>query len=108
MIVLESRHYYQVRIPPHPQQRHRSLQAIESMLPANAALPDGPRPPAQQPAPRPRNGHRVGGSRHLAPRPCALLPLAVGATPLTTHQGLDGNVVVPPGRPAAAGGHPPA
>ena len=40
MIVLESGHYYQVRITPQPQERHWSLEAVDSMLPANAALPD--------------------------------------------------------------------
>ena len=50
MIVLESGHYYQVRITPHPQERHWSLEAINSILPANAALPDGPSPlPNDQP-----------------------------------------------------------
>ena len=42
MIVLESGHYYQVRITRHPQERHWSLEAVDSMLPANAALPDSP------------------------------------------------------------------
>ena len=50
MIVLERGHYYQVRITPHPQKRHRSLEAIDSMLPANAAPPDSPTPqPNDQP-----------------------------------------------------------
>ena len=44
----------------------------------------------------------------MTPRACPLLPLAVGAAPLAAHQGLDGDVEVPPGRSAAAGGHPPA
>ena len=42
MIVLESGHYYQVRITPPPQERHWSPEAVNSMLPANAALPDSP------------------------------------------------------------------
>ena len=42
LIVLESGHYYQVRITPHLQERHWSLEAVDSMLPANAALLDSP------------------------------------------------------------------
>ena len=42
MIVLESGHYYQVRITPHPQECHWNLEAVDSMLLASAALPDGP------------------------------------------------------------------
>ena len=41
MIVLESGHYYQVRINPHPQKCHWNLEPVEPMLPARAALPDG-------------------------------------------------------------------
>ena len=40
MIVLENGHYYQVRIIPHPQESHWSLEAVDSMLPATTALPD--------------------------------------------------------------------
>ena len=42
MIVLENGHYYQVRIIPHPQKSHWSLEAVDSMLPATTALPDSP------------------------------------------------------------------
>ena len=50
MIVFESGHYYQVRITPHPQEGHWSLEAADSMLPANTALPDSPTPlPNAQP-----------------------------------------------------------
>ena len=41
MIVLENGHYHQVRISPHPQEHHWSLEAVDSMLPAN----DQPREP---------------------------------------------------------------
>ena len=44
MIVLESGHYYQVRITTHPQESHWSLEAVDSMLPATTALPDSPTP----------------------------------------------------------------
>ena len=44
MIVLENGHYYQVRIIPHPQESHWSLEAVDSMLPATTALPDSPTP----------------------------------------------------------------
>ena len=44
MIVLESGHYYQVRITPHPQDGHWSLEAVDSMVLANTALPDNPTP----------------------------------------------------------------
>ena len=42
MIVLDSGHYYQVRIDPHPQKRQWSLEAVKSMLLATAGLPDTP------------------------------------------------------------------
>ena len=49
-IVLESGHYYQVRSTPHPQEQHWSLEAVDSMLLANAALPDSTNPlPNDQP-----------------------------------------------------------
>ena len=44
MIVLENHQYYQVRIIPHPQESHWSLEAVDSMLPATTALPDSPTP----------------------------------------------------------------
>ena len=50
MIVLESGHYYQVRITPQQQECHWSLEAVDSMLLASAALPDSPtRLPQNQP-----------------------------------------------------------
>ena len=42
MIVLESGHYYQVRITPHRQESQWSLEAVDSMLLATTALPDSP------------------------------------------------------------------
>ena len=53
MIVLETGHYYQVRIIPHPQESHWSLEAVDCMLPATTALPDSPTPllPCQPPDP---------------------------------------------------------
>ena len=94
MIVLENGHYYQVRIMPHPQRNHWSLEAVDSM------------PPAPGPTPGPPDGCCVGDGRHMAPRPCPLLPLAVDATPLATHQGLVSGLEVLPQRPTALGGHP--
>ena len=44
MIVLENGHYYQMRIIPHPQRGHWSLEADDSMLPATTDLPDSPNP----------------------------------------------------------------
>ena len=44
MILLENAHYYQVQITPHPQESNWSLEAVDSMLPATAALPDSPTP----------------------------------------------------------------
>ena len=44
MIVLENGHHYQVRIIPHPQESHWSLEAVDSMLPATTALPHTPTP----------------------------------------------------------------
>ena len=50
MLVLESDHYYRVRGAPDPQECHSNLEAVDSMLPARAALPDGPSPlPHNQP-----------------------------------------------------------
>ena len=53
MIVLESGHYYQMRIIPHPQQNHWSLEAVYSILQANAALPDSQTPLPNDPPPDP-------------------------------------------------------
>ena len=44
VILLESGHYCQVRITSHPQESHWSTEAVDSMLPANPALPDSPTP----------------------------------------------------------------
>ena len=50
IIVLEHGYYYQVRIRPHPREHHWSLEAVDTLLPANAALPDSPtRLPNDQP-----------------------------------------------------------
>ena len=50
MIVFESGHYQQVRSTPHPQECHWNLEAVDSMLPARAALLKGPTPlPENQP-----------------------------------------------------------
>ena len=53
MIVLENGHYYQVRIIPHPQDNHWSLEAVDSMLRATTGLMDNPTPllPNQPPDP---------------------------------------------------------
>ena len=53
MIVLENGHYYKVRIIPHPQDNHWSLEAVDSMLRATTGLPDNPTPllPNQSPDP---------------------------------------------------------
>ena len=53
MIVLENGHYYQVRIIPHPQESHWSLEAVDFMPAATTALPDSPTPllPGQPPDP---------------------------------------------------------
>ena len=42
--MLENGHYYQVRIIPHPQESHWSLEAVDFMLPPTTALPDSPSP----------------------------------------------------------------
>ena len=42
VIVLENGHNYQVGINPRPQECHSNLEAFDSMIPACAALPDGP------------------------------------------------------------------
>ena len=53
MIVLESGHYYQVRITPHAQECHWNKEAVDSMVPARGALPDGPSPLTQNQFPDP-------------------------------------------------------
>ena len=53
MIVLESGHYYQVRITPHPQERRWSLEAVDSMLLAAAGLLDTPTPLSNDQPPDP-------------------------------------------------------
>ena len=53
MTMLESGHYYQVRITPHPQECHWNLEAVNSMVPASAALPDGPNPLSHNQPPDP-------------------------------------------------------
>ena len=44
MVVLESGHYYQVRITPRPRENHWDLEAADFMLPRDVDLPDGPTP----------------------------------------------------------------
>ena len=60
MIVLEGGHYYQVRITPHPQECHWSLEAVDSMLPASAALPHRLTPLPQNQPPDPLTAIVVG------------------------------------------------
>ena len=66
MSVLESGHYYQVRITPHPQECHWNLKAVDSMLLARAALPHGPTPlpPNQPPNPLTAVVSREAGTWH--------------------------------------------
>ena len=53
MVVLENGHYYQVRITRRPLARHWDLEAVDSMLPRDTAMRDGPTtlPPDQPPDP---------------------------------------------------------
>ena len=53
MVVSENGHYYQVRITQAPLARRWDLEAVDSMLPREMALPDGqtPLPPDQPPDP---------------------------------------------------------
>ena len=53
MIVFQNGHYYQVRIIPHPQESHWSLEAINSMPPATTTLPDSPTPLLEGQSPNP-------------------------------------------------------
>ena len=66
VILLKSGHYYQVRITPQPQECHWNLEAVDSMLPATAALPDGPTPLPQNQPPDPLTAVMSGeaGSWH--------------------------------------------
>ena len=104
MTMLESGHYYQVCITPQPQCQW-NLEAVDSMLQAQAALPGGPSPlPHNQPQDS-LTADVSWEARQLAPGACPLLPLAAGSAPLAAHQGLVGNVEVPPGWLTANGGH---
>ena len=67
MIMLESGHYYQVRITPHPQECHWNLEAVVSMLPARAALPDGPTPLPHHQPPDPLTDVVSGEAGHWHP-----------------------------------------
>ena len=51
MVVLQSGHYYHVRITPSPLNNRWNLEAADSMLPRDVGLPDGPTPllPGQPP-----------------------------------------------------------
>ena len=66
MIVLESGHYYKVRITPHPQESHWSLQAVNTTLPATRSLPDSPIPllNGQPPDPLKAIMSRIAGTWH--------------------------------------------
>ena len=68
MIMLQSGHYYQVRITPHPQECHCNLEAVDSMLPTSAALPDGPGPLPQNQPPDPRTAVLSGEAGSWHPR----------------------------------------
>ena len=62
MIVLESGHYYQVPITPHSQKCHWSLEAVDSMNPASAALPGSPNPMPNDQPPDPLTAIVLGGA----------------------------------------------
>ena len=51
MVVVENGHYYQVRITPRPLERRWDLEGVDSMLPGDMDLLDGPTPllPGQPP-----------------------------------------------------------
>ena len=108
MIVLENGHYYQVPDHPAPTGEPLELGGRRLHAPAHHSSTGQLHAPAQRPAPGPPDGHPVGDGRHLEPRSCPLLPLAVGAAPLPAHQGMVSDMEVLPRWPAAAGGHPPA
>ena len=44
MVLLESGHYYQVRVTPRPLESHLDLVGVDSMIPRGMDLPDGPTP----------------------------------------------------------------
>ena len=66
MILVERGHYYQVRITPHPQESHWSLEAVHSMLPTNTALLDRPTPLPNDQPPEPRTAivSKAAGTWH--------------------------------------------
>ena len=68
MIVLESGQYYHVRITPHPQECHWNLEAVDSMLPASAALPDSPTPVPENKPPDPLTAVVSGETGSWQPR----------------------------------------
>ena len=67
MVVLESGHYYQVRITPQPLENHWDLEAADSMLPKDLDLPDGPTPllPGQPADPLTAVVSSAAGTWHL-------------------------------------------
>ena len=62
MMVLENGHYYQVRIIPHPQRGHWSLEAADSMLPATTDLPDSLTPLLRDQPPDPLTAVVLGSA----------------------------------------------
>ena len=74
LIVLESGHYYQVRITPQPQESHWSQEAVDSILPATTALPDSPTPLLNDQPPDPLTAILLGtvGTWHPGHAPYCL------------------------------------
>ena len=87
MIVFESGHYYQVRITPHPHECHWNLEAVDSMLPASAALPGGPTPLPQNQPPDPLmavvSGEPAAGTRGMPSTAAGDGLSTAGCTPRT-------------------------
>ena len=90
MIVLESGHYYQVRITPQPQEHRWSLEAVDSMLLANAALLDSPNPLPNDQPPDPLTAivSRAAGTWHpgMPSTACGGGHSAAGRTPGTRRR----------------------
>ena len=104
LVMLEIGQYYHGRVTPRPEDKQWDLEAVNSIIPVAAPLPDAPTTvnPGQPPDPMTAVTSGQAGSWHPA-RP--LLPLATGPETVAGHQVLDRGVQIRPQRPPAGRGY---